>query len=51
MLHRLDRLEIIVGQLTQSIKDLVEEHGKIRTELGGISTTVGFVLEEKSLSL
>jgi DNA repair ATPase RecN len=51
MLNRLDRLEIIVGQLTQSIKDLVEEHGKIRTELGGIGTTVGFVLEEKASSL
>ncbi|MDZ7362784.1 MAG: hypothetical protein ONB46_18970 [candidate division KSB1 bacterium] len=48
MLNRLDRLEIIVGQLTQSIKDLVEEHGKIRTELGGISTTVGFVLEDRA---
>jgi len=48
MLHRLDRLEIIIGQLTQSIKDLVKEHEKIRTELGGISTPVGFVLEDRA---
>lgn len=46
--NRLSRLEVAVGQLTASVKDLVNEQIKTRTELSGLSTTVGFVLEDRA---
>jgi len=46
--NKLSRLEVAVGQLTASVKDLVNEQAKTRTELSGLSTTVGFVLEDRA---
>lgn len=46
--NRLSRLEVAVGQLTASVKDLVNEQAKTKTELSGLSTTVGFVLEDRA---
>jgi hypothetical protein len=45
---RLSRLEVVVGQLAENLKDLVKEHAKTRTEMSGLSTTVGFVLENEA---
>jgi chromosome segregation ATPase len=59
---RLSRLEAAIGELTASVKDLVNEQvktrtdvkdlvneqAKTRTELTGLTTTVGFVLEDRA---
>jgi len=59
---RLSRLETAIAELTASVKDLVNEQFKIRTdvkslaheqdkigtELTGLTTTVGFVLEDRA---
>jgi len=59
---KLSRLETAIGELTASVKDLVNEQArtrtdiknlvneqaKTRTELTGLTTTVGFVLEDRA---
>jgi len=59
---RLDRVETAVGQLTEAIRELVKEHKELvtahrelvkehsitRTIVNGLSTTTGFVLEDKA---
>jgi thioesterase domain-containing protein len=45
---RLSRLEVAVNRLTDTVQDLVKEHSKTRAQLNGLSTTVGFVLENEA---
>ena len=61
-MNRLDRIETAVGQLTEAIRELVKEHKELvtahrelvkehsitRTIVNGLSTTTGFVLEDKA---
>jgi DNA repair ATPase RecN len=46
--NRLSRVEVAIGQLTASVKDLVDEQAKTRNELTGLTTTVGFALEDRA---
>ncbi len=45
---RLSRLEVAVNRLADTLQDLVKEHSKTRAQLNGLSTTVGFVLENEA---
>ncbi len=45
---RLSRLEVAVNRLADTVQDLVKEHSKTRAQLNGLSTTVGFVLENEA---
>ncbi len=46
--NRLSRVEVAIGQLTASVKDLVDEQAKTKNELTGLTTTVGFALEDRA---
>jgi chromosome segregation ATPase len=46
--NRLSRVEVAIGQLTASVKNLVDEQAKTRDELTGLTTTVGFALEDRA---
>jgi len=46
--NRLQRLEIAVNQLTDTVQALIQDHSKTRIQLDGLSTTVGFVLENEA---
>lgn len=48
MTNRLDRLEVVVSQIAGALKDLVKEHSKTRSQMNGLSTTIGFVLENEA---
>jgi hypothetical protein len=45
---KLSRLEVALNRLTDTVQDLVKEHSKTRAQLNGLSTTVGFVLENEA---
>ena len=45
---RLVRLENTVASLTETVKKLTEEHKKMREQIGGISHTVGYILEDRA---
>jgi uncharacterized phage infection (PIP) family protein YhgE len=46
--ERLVRLENIVASLTETVKKLTEEHKKMREQIGGISRTFGYILEDRA---
>jgi vacuolar-type H+-ATPase subunit I/STV1 len=46
--ERLVRLENTVASLTETVKKLTEEHKKMREQIGGLSHTVGYILEDRA---
>ncbi len=43
-----ERTEQRLGRLADAVHDLTIEHGKTRKQLGGLSMTVGYTLEDKA---